>query len=154
MKQLDLKKMIRPVILLLVVIIAIYSIVHLWNYYNASPWTRDGRVRGDVIQVSSDVSGLVTEVLVQDNQQIKKGQVLFKIDLARQEIEVEQARSDLAKANSSLAAAEAGLAQAQANLVKSQANLNLADKNASRYNSLMDGAISKQERDQVLAVRD
>ena len=154
MKQLDLKKMIRPVILLLVVIIAIYSIVHLWNYYNASPWTRDGRVRGDVIQVSSDVSGLVTEVLVQDNLQIKKGQVLFKIDLARQEIEVEQARSDLAKANSSLAAAEAGLAQAQANLVKSQANLNLADKNASRYNSLMDGAISKQERDQVLAVRD
>lgn len=154
MKAFDLKKMIRPVILLLVVTIAIYSIVHLWNYYNASPWTRDGRVRGDVIQVSSDVSGLVTEVLVQDNQQVKKGQVLFKIDLARQVIEVEQARSDLAKANSSLAAAEAGLAQAQANLVKSQANINLADKNASRYNSLMDGAISKQERDQVLAVRD
>jgi hypothetical protein len=31
--------------------VAVYTIVHLWNYYNAAPWTRDGRVRGDVIQV-------------------------------------------------------------------------------------------------------
>ena len=154
MNLLDFKKMLRPMILLVVVVVGIYSLVHLWNYYNAAPWTRDGRVRGDVIQVSSDVSGLVTEVLVQDNQYVKKGQVLFKIDLARQEIEVEQAKSDLAKANSGLAAAEAGLAQAQANLVKSQANVNLAEKNAGRYSDLMDGAISKQERDQILAERD
>ncbi|TCM71033.1 multidrug resistance efflux pump [Acinetobacter calcoaceticus] len=154
MKSLQLKKMLRPVILGVVVLLALYTLLHLWNYYNAAPWTRDGRVRGDVIQVSSDVSGLVTEVLVQDNQMVKKGQVLFKIDLARQAIEVEQARSDQAKAKSGLAAAEASLAQAQANVVKSKANIQLADKNAARYTSLMDGAISKQERDQVMATRD
>ena len=154
MKNFDIRKAIRPIGLLVVVVIAILCIVHIWNYYNAEPWTRDGRIRGDVIQVSSDVSGLVTEVLVQDNQTVKKGQVLFKIDLARQTLDVEQAKSDLAKAKSGLAAAEAGLAEAKANLVKSEANIKLADKNASRYASLMDGAISKQERDQVLAVRD
>lgn len=154
MNKFDLKKMIRPLILLLVVVMALYAIVHMWNYYNSAPWTRDGRVRGDVMQVASDVSGLVTEVLVQDNQYVKKGQPLFKIDLARQSIEAAQARSDLAKANAGLAAAEASLAQAQANVVKGQANIQLADKNANRYNSLMDGAISKQERDQVMAVRD
>lgn len=154
MKTFDLRKIIRPISLVIVVIIAILCARHIWNYYNAEPWTRDGRIRGDVIQVSSDIAGLVTEVLVQDNQTVKKGQPLFKIDLARQTLDVEQAKSDLAKAKSGLAEAEAGLAQAQASLVKSQANIQLADKNARRYSDLMDGAISKQEQDQMFAVRD
>ncbi|NNH87024.1 HlyD family secretion protein [Acinetobacter terrae] len=154
MTSFDLRKIIRPIVLLVVALIAIFAIIHIWNYYNSEPWTRDGRVRGDVIQVSSDVSGLVTDVLVQDNQSVKKGQVLFKIDVARQAIDVEQAKSDLAKAKASLAGAEAELAQAQANVVKSEANINLADKNANRYSSLMEGAISKQEQDQMFATRD
>ena len=154
MTSFDLRKIIRPIVLLVVALIAIFAIMHIWNYYNSEPWTRDGRVRGDVIQVSSDVSGLVTEVLVQDNQSVKKGQVLFKIDVARQAIDVEHARSDLAKAKAGLAAAEAELAQAQANVVKSEANINWADKNANRYSNLMDGAISKQEQEQMFATRD
>ncbi|OAL79875.1 efflux transporter periplasmic adaptor subunit [Acinetobacter sp. SFB] len=154
MTSFDLRKIIRPIVLLVVVLIAIFAIIHIWNYYNSEPWTRDGRVRGDVIQVSSDVSGLVTDVLVQDNQSVKKGQVLFKIDVARQAIDVEQAKSDLAKAKAGLAAAEAELAQAQANVVESEANINWADKNANRYSNLMDGAISKQEQEQMFATRD
>lgn len=70
------EKVIRPVILIVALMVAVYTIVHLWNYYNAAPWTRDGRVRGDVIQVSSDVAGLVTEVLVQDNQTVKRSGAL------------------------------------------------------------------------------
>ncbi|NNH38824.1 HlyD family secretion protein [Acinetobacter terrae] len=154
MTSFDLRKIIRPIVLLVVALIAIFAMIHIWNYYNSEPWTRDGRVRGDVIQVSSDVSGLVTDVLVQDNQSVKKGQVLFKIDVARQAIDVEQAKSDLAKAKAGLAAAEAELAQAQANVVKSEVNINLADKNANRYSNLMEGAISKQEQDQMFATRD
>ena len=154
MNQLELKKVIRPVILIVALMIAVYTIVHLWNYYNAAPWTRDGRVRGDVIQVSSDVAGLVTEVLVQDNQTVKKGQVLFKIDVSRRALDVEQAKSDLAKAKAAYAQAQAGLAQAKANLIKSSTNIKLAEKNANRYSNLMDGAISKQEQDQVFATRD
>ena len=154
MTAVDLRKAIRPIILLLMILIAVFAIIHIWNYYNAEPWTRDGRVRGDVIQVSSDVSGLVTDVLVQDNQTVKKGQVLFKIDTARQALDVEQAISDLARAKAGLAEAEASLAQAKANVIKSQANIDLADKNAGRYANLMDGAISRQEQDQIFAVRD
>lgn len=154
MNTFDRRKVIRPIALLVVAVIAIFCVIHIWNYYNAEPWTRDGRVRGDVIQVSSDIAGLVTEVLVQDNQTVKKGQVLFKIDLARQTLDVEQAKSDLAKAKSGLAEAEASLAQAKANVVKSQANIKLTDKTANRYSDLMEGAISKQEQDQVFATRD
>ena len=154
MASFDWRKLSRPITLVLIAGIAIAVLVHLWHYYNAEPWTRDGRIRGDVIQVSSDVSGLVTEVLVHDNQSVKQGQVLFKIDVARQALDVEQAKSDLAKAKASLAAAEAELFQSKANLTKSQANSHLADKNAERYANLMDGAISKQEQDQMFAVRD
>lgn len=154
MNAFDMRKVIRPVVLFIAIIVAIYTVVHLWNYYNAAPWTRDGRVRGDVIQVASDVNGLVTEVLVQDNQTVKKGQVLFKIDVARQALDVEQAKSDLAKAKAGLAQAQATLAGTKASLVKTEANMKLAEKNAARYTSLMDGAISKQEQDQVFAARD
>ncbi len=154
MTSLNLRKIIRPLGFLIVAILAVLVMMHIWNYYNAEPWTRDGRIRGDVIQVSSDVSGLITEVLVQDNQTVRKGQVLFKIDVARQTLDVEQAKSDLAKAKASLAAAEAALLQAKANIVKSQANTLLADKNASRYSDLMNGAISKQEQDQIFAQKD
>lgn len=150
----QLKKFIRPTIMVIIAVLALFAVIHLWNYYNAAPWTRDGRVRGDVIEVSSDVSGLVTEVLVHDNETVKKGQVLFKIDVARQALDVEQAQADLFKAKAGLAEAQAQLAQAKANLVKSKANTNLADKNAGRYSSLMDGAISKQEQDQAFAERD
>lgn len=154
MNSFDARKVVRPIVTLVTLLIAIYAAVHLWDYYNAEPWTRDGRVRGDVIQVSSDVSGLVTDVLVQDNQTVKKGQVLFKIDVARQQLDVEQARADLAKAKAGLEQMQANLLQANANLVKSQANTHLAEKNAERYSSLMDGAVSKQEQDQMFATRD
>ena len=154
MTSVNLRKYLRPLLLTVVALLAIVVIRHLWNYYNAEPWTRDGRVRGDVIQVSSDISGLVTEVLVQDNQTIKKGQPLFKIDIERQKLDVEQARADIAKAKAGLAQAEAELANAKAHVMKSEASIDLADKNASRYSSLMDGAIAKQEQDQMLAARD
>lgn len=154
MNAFDVRKVIRPVVLMLAILIAVYTIVHLWNYYNAAPWTRDGRVRGDVVQVSSDISGLVTQVLVQDNQTVKKGQVLFKIDVARQALDVEQAKADLGKAKAGLAQAQASLLAAKANLVKSAANLQLAEQTATRYSNLMQGAISKQEQDQVFANRE
>ncbi len=154
MNTVNVRKFVRPILLIIVVCVALMALKHIWDYYNSEPWTRDGRVRGDVIQVSSDVSGLVTEVLVQDNQQVKKGQVLFRIDVARQALDVEQAKSDLAKAKAELAGAEAELAASKANLVKSQANIHLADKNANRYANLMNGAISKQEQDQMFAARD
>lgn len=75
----------------------------LWIYYLEAPWTRDGRVRADVVQVAADVSGLVSEVLVRDNQAVKQGQVLFRIDPARFQIALRDAQ---ASADNRLAAAQ------------------------------------------------
>ncbi|MES1264394.1 MAG: HlyD family secretion protein, partial [Variovorax sp.] len=64
-----------------------------WDHYRESPWTRDGRVRADVIQIAPDVSGLVDQVVAHDNQQVSRGDVLFVIDRARYRLGVEQAEA-------------------------------------------------------------
>ena len=58
-----------------------------------TPWTRDGRVRADIINVAADVNGYVTGVPVKDNQLVKKGDVLLEIDPEHYEIVVKQAQS-------------------------------------------------------------
>ena len=75
----------------------------LWIYYLEAPWTRDGRVRADVVQVAADVTGLVTDVLVHDNQAVKKDEVLFRIDPARFQIALRDAQANV---DSKLAAAQ------------------------------------------------
>ena len=152
--MIKIKTVLRPLIFIIIAVAAIFAGLHIWQYYNSEPWTRDARVRGDVIQVSSDVAGLITEVLVTDNQEVKQGQVLFKVDTARQYLDVEQAKADLLQAQATLAESKAALAQAKADVVKSQANIQLADQNAKRYASLLDGAISQQEQDQIFAAKD
>ncbi|MCF7202506.1 efflux RND transporter periplasmic adaptor subunit [Pseudomonas oligotrophica] len=78
---------------LAVVAAAALVCVHLWDYYMESPWTRDGHVHADIIQVAPDVSGLVTELHVRDNQKVERGQLLFVIDRARFELAVAEAEA-------------------------------------------------------------
>nr|WP_176648752.1 efflux RND transporter periplasmic adaptor subunit [Duganella sp. SG902] len=67
-----------------------------WDHYMESAWTRDGRVKADVVNISADVAGAVTEVLVHDNQLVRKGDVLFVVDKARYENALAQAQAMLA----------------------------------------------------------
>ena len=62
----------------------------LWDYYMLAPWTRDGRVRADVVGITPDVSGLVASVAVRDNQTVRRGDILFEIDRTRFELAVQQ----------------------------------------------------------------
>ncbi|MFP3555338.1 HlyD family secretion protein [Paraburkholderia sp. SIMBA_049] len=78
---------------LIVVVIAAAVLWKLVDYYMFAPWTRDGHVRADVIQVAPDVSGLITEVKVVDNQQVNQGQVLFVIDQARYTLALRNAQA-------------------------------------------------------------
>ena len=67
----------------------------LWVHYEIEPWTRDGRVKAYVVQVAPDVSGLVTDVPVHDNQDVKAGDVLFEIDRARFQLAYDQAQASV-----------------------------------------------------------
>jgi multidrug resistance efflux pump len=74
----------------------------LWDRYETAPWTRDGHVYADVVRVSPDVSGLVTEVLVHDNDLVHKGQLLFVVDRPRYTDALEEADAAVASARATL----------------------------------------------------
>lgn len=121
----------RVIITAVMVVIAAWAAHMAWAHYQTQPWTRDARVRADIIKVAADVSGLVTRVVVKDNQHVKKGDVLFEVDPVRYQQRVEQVESDLArakanveamKANQAIALAAVNAAQTYYNNVKTRAD--------------------------------
>jgi multidrug resistance efflux pump len=95
----------RVLITLLVVAAAGIAAHQLWDHYELAPWTRDGRVKANVVQISPDVSGLVTAVPIQDNQPVKAGTLLFDVDHARYDLALRQAQVTLSMQKTLLAQA-------------------------------------------------
>lgn len=87
------KKLLSLIATLLVLALAIWIGRLLWIHYMDTPWTRDGRVRADVINVAADVTGTVVDVPVRDNQQVKKGDLLMQIDPEHYQLAVKQAQA-------------------------------------------------------------
>jgi RND family efflux transporter MFP subunit len=92
----NLKNAVRVVLTFAIFAVAIVLGWWFWNHWMHSPWTRDGRVRADVVNLAPDVSGLVTAVNVHDNQLVHAGDVLLTIDRARFAIAVSQAEAAVA----------------------------------------------------------
>lgn len=103
------QSVLRFLITAVVVVVAIFLGHALWKHYLYSPWTRDGRVRAEVVRVAPDVSGLVTKVAVVDNQLVHKGDLLFVLDKARYDNAVDQAEANLQAAMASARAAGANI---------------------------------------------
>jgi len=98
----------------------------LWNYYMQSPWTRDGKVRAELVDITPQVSGRIDKLLVKDNQWVKKGSLLFTLDDEPWRI---------------------ALLNAEAQLSKAQADLQKAQHEASRRRSLPRNVISAEDMD-------
>jgi RND family efflux transporter MFP subunit len=97
--------LIRSFITLLVVIFAVVVTRWMWIHYELAPWSRDGRVRADVVTVAPDVAGFVVSVAVVDNQAVRKGEPLFQLDRARYEIALRQGLAAVARERAVLAEA-------------------------------------------------
>jgi RND family efflux transporter MFP subunit len=117
---------VRVAVTLCLVAVAIFAGFHLWQYYMLTPWTRDARIRADVVVISPDVSGWVRELKAYDNQQVKAGDLLLSIDRDR---------------------FEAALEKAEAVVQTRQQQLNLREREASRRASLGPQAISAELRE-------
>jgi RND family efflux transporter MFP subunit len=98
----------------------------LWVHYMDEPWTRDGRVRANVINVAPDVSGAVVTMPVADNQFVKKGELLMEIDPSHYRIAVQQA---------------------QANVAARQAELRMRRADAARRADMDSQVVSKEQRE-------
>ncbi|CUX03529.1 putative multidrug resistance membrane protein (MFP family) [Agrobacterium fabacearum S56] len=92
----------RYALTLCLVAVSAFIALKAWNQYERTPWTRDGRVGVDVVQIAPEVSGTVNAVSVVDNQYVRRGDILYEIDperlrlaVALAEAEVEAKRQDV-----------------------------------------------------------
>ncbi len=108
------KRAIRFVILALVVV-GIIVAIPIYAYYSVRESTDDAQVDGHVVPISPRISGTVISVLVNDNQQVRAGQELVRLDPADYQVALEQA--------------QAQLATAQANTTESSVNVPLTNIN-------------------------
>ncbi|MAX00391.1 MAG: efflux transporter periplasmic adaptor subunit [Sphingomonas sp.] len=131
---------------LLLIAAAVLIGLWLWQHYEREPWTRDGRVRADVVRITPDVAGLVTEVAVHDNQQVKPGDLLFVVDRPRYELQ-------LAKANAAIASARTTLAQARREAARDVALGDLVAKETHEQN-LARVAVAEASLRQAMVQRD
>ncbi len=115
------------------VLIAVFVGWRLWIYYEIAPWTRDARVSADIVGVTPDVSGLVSEVHVRDNQAVHRGDLLFVVDPARFEL---------------------ALRQAQAVVASREATLAQAVRDFNRYSALTTTEVSRQQVEQAQATEE
>jgi len=98
----------------------------LWWHYLRSPWTRDGRVRAEVVDVAAQISGKVVDLKVVDNQTVKKGDILFVIEPVDYQL---------------------ALAQAEANVKSRQFDQQVALEDSERRQKLGVEAVSVEEKD-------
>lgn len=104
--KLSIKTLGRVALTLLFVAAAIVAGAQLWRHYEVEPWTRDGRVRTNIVQVAPDVGGQVVRVYVHDNQPVRAGQILFEIDPARYRLALRQAEASERAQRTALAQAQ------------------------------------------------
>ena len=156
------KQMGKKPLIILVAVVFVILIVGIWYYFSTRNLvsTDDAQVDGDAVTMQAKVSGYVTELDVTDNQRVKAGQILFRIDprdyvatrdqqkgaVAQAEAQVENAKANLEMVR---VTAPAKLAAAKAQTASSAATRNFAASDLNRQTSVDRRSTSQQSIDQA-----
>jgi len=116
----------------IVLIAAVAILLKYWDYV-ANPWTRDGQVRANVIQVTARVTGPIIHLPIKDNQFVKAGDLLFEIDPRTYKASLDQARAnydetldDIAALEKQVEASKASVAQFESAITEAKSALKAA----------------------------
>ena len=127
----------------LIAIAALAAGGRMWYRSHYFVETENAYVAGHVTPVSSRISGVVTKVLIDDNQIVREGDVIAELDPFDQGVRVEQIRAQIASAEQQVVQSEAQIVQTQAQasasaaqVAQSQAQLVRANQDAERYGQL------------------
>ena len=139
-----------------------------WDYVT-NPWTRNGKIRAQVVQITPRVSGPIVKLTVKDNQLVKAGDLLFEIDrrtfiadLNRAQASLDRTRDDIKALSKQVKAAkaildkyEALIRQANFELTGYKANVEEVEANFQRAQTMLEaGHMSKQNFDARKAAND
>ncbi len=149
-------------------LLAVILIVRFLSDRAAYVSTADARIASDMIAVSTDISGRITDVAVDEGDRVSEGDVLFRIDdreasllLAQYEAEAERLRAEIAreetrvtlassKAGSEVAARAANTQSASASVQSAQSDYQTAKLDFDRTKDLFDrGRVSRAALDQA-----
>jgi len=100
------QKLIRNLIALLIFSGAVFLTLYVWSVLERHPRTDDAAARANVVGIAPRVSGQTIKLNVQDNQTVKKGDVLFEIDPEDYRLVLEKAKAELATVDRQLAQAQ------------------------------------------------
>lgn len=117
-----------------------------WNYLNSYESTDDAQIDGHIDPLSSRIDGTVVAVHVEDDDRVKKGELLVEIDPRDYEVAVEQAQARLALARSQVASAKQDYAAALAKVREDEAANYRAQRDAKRYTALLEQRVVPQEQ--------
>ncbi|MGR8949126.1 MAG: HlyD family secretion protein [Gammaproteobacteria bacterium] len=140
-----------------IVIFALAALLFVYHLFadRLTPYSSDGYVRAYLVEIAPEVSGLIAEVQIQDNQRVEEGDVLFTIDTIDYEIATAAAEAQLAQAGQSIGASTAGVAAAQAALTEARANFDNVQKQSARTLDLVErGIFPRAKGDEAFAARD
>jgi multidrug resistance efflux pump len=117
-----------------VVLITVAAILLKYWDYVVNPWTRDGQVRADVVQITPRVSGPIVKLAIEDNQLVKAGDLLFEIDprtfaanAAQASAQYDKAKDNYFAQGKQVEAVEAQVEVARASLAQASAAIKQAD---------------------------
>jgi membrane fusion protein (multidrug efflux system) len=113
--------------------------------------TDNSELQTGLVGIAADVSGKVIAIDVSDNQQVKKGDVLFRIDPATSQAAVDAAQAELAGARAGVGAKRADYQESASNISTAQVRLNFARTEAARQKALLaEGIASRSQFDQAM----
>jgi multidrug resistance efflux pump len=126
--------------------------VALWKYwdYVVNPWTRDGQVRADVIQVTPRVTGPIVELPIRDNQFVQAGELLFRIDPRTYEADLARVRAQLDETGDTVQALEKQVEAAKAAVEVARGNIARAESQLVGYDATIARDKAEYERQQDL----
>lgn len=133
------------------ILIGLIFFYHLWASRHA-PSSASARVQAYVVQMASRVIGQVTDVYVQDNQVVKKGDPLIQLDPLGYQYAVEQAQAAYTQAAQKVAGLQAAVHAAEAVVASQQARVNQAQHHADEYLPLVKkGVVPRAQGYDVIA---
>lgn len=133
----------------IVALVVVVGLVIGWfytGYRKVHVKTDDAFVEGNIHMIAAKISGTVKTLRVNDNQQVRKGDLLIEIDPADYETRSEEARSLLGVEKAKLIEVDTRISAAQANLELVQANLKLAETDKVRAEKLIAEQVIPQDR--------
>jgi multidrug resistance efflux pump len=133
----------------LVFIAAALILYKYWDYV-VHPWTRDGQVRAQVVQITPRVSAPIIHLPIVDNQFVKAGDLLFEIDPRTFEATLEQKRARLDSTRDEIEALTRQVEAAQADVDAATANIKRAEAAIRAYTGRVEQAEAEYRRQQIL----